>query len=156
MGSNNSWYVDVDTSDLNMLRAIIDEGRRLEGDVDGDWWDGQCFRRCSQPSKWQPIDLVRDISKTFKDRVFLLECSGERRFTWFFKNGLALDKHLVFPHPRFPNATEWGAAILRKEDEDRKAQEETATREQVKAEEEIAYLKAKLAEKEAELKKKGK
>ena len=160
MGSNNSWYIDVNTDDKQQIHAIIAEGRRIDdptGDSSDEYWDVYCFRKWSQSTKWSPIDLLRKLSRVFKKHFFLLKCSGESGPNeWFYLDGLSLPKSLVFPKPKYPRMTEWKAAIHRKEALARQMQEEQAVREQVKIDEEIAYLKARLAEKEAALEKRGK
>lgn len=103
MSSYNKVYVDVNVTDKDMVAAIIDYGREIDGNT-SPTWDWYCFRKWSDRTKWDFTPLVTELSRRFSTAIFSISYGGD----WgagkvFVHNGEEINETEIYPaRPAYP------------------------------------------------------
>jgi len=152
MGSYNRFFVSVSTTDTNLIKAIINDGREFDKTNSGSpTWDQYCFGKWSESTKWDPSSLILKLSKQFPTIIFSISYQGD----WgsgktFFNDGEEINECDVYPkRPAFPPMIRIKKAVL--ELKKRRA-EEVIAREKEAAAREAAEKEARIKKLEEELK----
>lgn len=125
MGTNVSVFVGVNSTDQKVLNEVIKYGIEIDPSKDLITWDKYCLGKWSSYSKYDPEDLIKNISKKFSNLIFAIHYRGELSGVFYIKDGISLNRDFIFP-PRFPTDSEFNKASnkYKKELEKSKLKEE--------------------------------
>jgi hypothetical protein len=113
MGSYNRWCVDALATPEQIIK-IINSGRLLDKGADIAW-DRFCWRKWSGSTKWDPIDLIRALSRKFPEIIFSVAYSGEYGSGKdFYLNAEDVVESAVIKRPAFPAMSTLKRAIKNK------------------------------------------
>jgi hypothetical protein len=155
MGTYTKQYLSCNSSDKETINKIWNwiNTRKNSSFTEKDPIQNYCWDKWSPEDKWFP-NFMTDLSKEFKDTIFLLKVAGGYSYTEYYLNGENLSEDIIFPR-YYPTIKQFSEALVRhkkelsekeiKLAEQRKQQEAIADRERLEfLKKEAAALEAKL------------
>jgi len=105
MGTYNQWFINVNTDDKAFIEEIINF--RTSGDFKYSkepTWAQFAFCKWCESTKWNPCDLLVELSKKYPKLIFSCRYSGQSGTgKIFFFNGESIEETEIWHHPPFPN-----------------------------------------------------
>lgn len=103
MGSYNKWRVTLSTNDKDIINNIINAGRQT---TYNEKWDSYALNKWTESSKWDPWDLICELSLNFPTVIFSVEYIGDNGSgKYFVLNGICLGESEIWTNPLFPTAS---------------------------------------------------